>query len=112
VRRSGAACVSHLLGVNSNGIERMPAKRGRYVNSPHDDLTAYNQRTELTKAPETGLLAGILHIGPMNQAVMLTGYISPSETFIDIPNQDVVYGLGWLSIAKERVVIQSYKRKA
>ena len=26
----------------------------------------YNQRTELTKAPETGLLAGILPIGPMN----------------------------------------------
>ena len=66
----------------------------------------YNQRTELTKAPETGLLAGILPIGPMNQVVMLTGYINPGETFIAIPNQDVVYGLGWLSLAKEPVVIQ------
>ena len=37
---------------------------------------------------------------------MLTGYINPSETFIAIPNQDVVYGLGWLSLAKEPVVIQ------
>ena len=35
----------------------------------------YNQRTELTKAPETGLLAGIMPIGPMNQVVMLTSYI-------------------------------------
>ena len=34
----------------------------------------YNQRTELTKAPETGLLAGVLPIGPMNQVGMLTGY--------------------------------------
>ena len=45
-------------------------------------------------------------VGPMNQVVMLTNYISPSETFIAIPNQDVVYGLGWLSLAKEPVVIQ------
>jgi hypothetical protein len=66
----------------------------------------YNQRTELTKAPETGLLAGIMPIGPMNQVVMLTTYIDPRETFIAIPNQDVVYGLGWLSLAQEPVVIQ------
>ena len=66
----------------------------------------YNQRTELTKAPETGLLAGVLPIGPMNQVVMLTGYIDPGETFIADPNQDVVYGLGWLSLEKEPVVIQ------
>ena len=66
----------------------------------------YNQRTELTKAPETGLLAGIMPVGPMNQVVMLTGYIDPREDFIAIPNQDVVYGLGWLSLAKEPVVLQ------
>ena len=45
----------------------------------------YNQRTELTKAPETGLLAGVMPIGPMNQVVMLTNYINPSETFIAHP---------------------------
>ena len=66
----------------------------------------YNQRTELTKAPETALLAGMMPIGPMNQVVMLTNYINPRETFIAIPNQDVVYGLGWLSLAKEPVVLQ------
>ena len=66
----------------------------------------YNQRTELTKAPETALLAGVMPIGPMNQVVMLTSYISPSETFVAIPNQDVVYGLGWLSLAQEPVVMQ------
>jgi len=66
----------------------------------------YNQRTALTKAPEAGLLAGIMAVGPMNQVVMLTGYIDPREDFIAIPNQDVVYGLGWLSLAKEPVVLQ------
>src|SRR5271167_4410972 len=66
----------------------------------------YNQRTQLTKAPEPGLLAGAMPIAPMNQLGMLTGYISPGETFIGDPNQDVVYGLGYLSLEKEPVVLQ------
>ena len=33
----------------------------------------YNQRTQLTKVPETGLLAGVMPISPMNQVGMLTG---------------------------------------
>ena len=62
----------------------------------------YNQRTELTKAPEVGLLAGVLPISPMNQVGMLTGYIDPGERFIADPNQDVVYGLGYLSLRRSR----------
>jgi hypothetical protein len=63
----------------------------------------YNQRTELTKAPEPGLLAGVLPISPINQVGMLTGYVDPGERFIADPNQDVVYGLGYLSLEKEPV---------
>src|SRR5271157_4692228 len=48
----------------------------------------YNQRTELTKVPEPGLLNGALPVSPMNQVTMLTGYISPAEVFIADPNQD------------------------
>jgi hypothetical protein len=66
----------------------------------------HNQRTALTHVPETGLLGGAMPISPMNQVGMLTGYISPGETFIGDPNQDVVYGLGYLSLEKEPVVIQ------
>ncbi len=66
----------------------------------------YNQRTELTKAPETALIGGMMPVGPMNQVVMLTNYVDPSQTFMAIPNQDVVYGLGWLSLAQEPVVLQ------
>jgi hypothetical protein len=65
-----------------------------------------NQRTKLTDVPETGLLAGVMPISPMNQVGMLTGYVDPGETFIADPNQDVVYGLGYLSLEKEPVVIQ------
>ena len=66
----------------------------------------YNQRTQLTKVPESGLLAGVMPISPMNQVGMLTTYIDPGERFIACPNQDVVYGLGYLSLEKEPVVIQ------
>ena len=54
----------------------------------------YNQRTELTKPPEVGLLAGVMPIGPMNEVGMLMTYIDAGERFIADPNQDVVYGLG------------------
>src|SRR5664279_3323602 len=42
----------------------------------------------------------------MNQLALLTSYVSPAETRIAGPNQDVVYGLGYLSLEKEPVVVQ------
>jgi hypothetical protein len=45
-------------------------------------------------------------ISPMNQLGMLTNYIDPGEVFIADPNQDVVYGLGYLSLENEPVVVQ------
>jgi len=69
-------------------------------------VNVVNQRTTLTKVPEVGALGGAMPIAPMNQIAMATGYISPGETFIGDPNQDVVYGLGYLSLEKEPVVIQ------
>src|SRR5208283_5054614 len=66
----------------------------------------HNQRTELTKAPEPILINGVLPLAPMNTVVMLTNYIAPAERYIGDPNQDVVYGLGYLSLEKEPVVIQ------
>ena len=65
-----------------------------------------NQATTLTKAPEPVLLNGALPVAPMNQVTMLTGYISPAEVFIGDPNQDVVYGVGFLSLEQEPVVVQ------
>ncbi|MGB7790398.1 MAG: DUF1254 domain-containing protein, partial [Terrimicrobiaceae bacterium] len=66
----------------------------------------YNQRNELTKFPEALLLNDAVCIAPMNQLCMLTGYVNPAEVYIADPNQDVVYGLGFLSMGKEPVVMQ------
>jgi hypothetical protein len=66
----------------------------------------HNQRTALTKVPEPILLNGVLPLAPMNSVVMLTDYIAPAERYIGDPNQDVVYGLGYLSLEKEPVIIQ------
>jgi hypothetical protein len=65
----------------------------------------YNQRTALTKVPEH-VIVNSVPVAPMNQVAMLTNYVSPGETSIADPNQDVVYGLGYLSLEKEPVVIQ------
>ena len=69
-------------------------------------VAASNQATTLTKVPEPVLLNGALPVAPINQVTMLTGYISPAEVFIGDPNQDVVYGVGFLSLEKEPVVVQ------
>jgi hypothetical protein len=37
---------------------------------------------------------------------MMTGYISPEEHFIACPNQDVVYGAGFVTLDKEPIVFQ------
>jgi hypothetical protein len=41
-----------------------------------------------------------------NRNAMLTGYVSPDQTFIAAPNQDVAYGAGWLTLDKEPIVFQ------
>jgi hypothetical protein len=66
----------------------------------------YNQRTQLTKVPEALLLNGAVCVAPMNELAMLSDYVNPGETLIADPNQDVVYGLGYLSLQKEPVVFQ------
>ncbi len=66
----------------------------------------YNQRNELTKVPEALLLDNAVCVAPINQLAMLTDYANPAEKLIADPNQDVVYGLGFLSFEKEPVVLQ------
>jgi hypothetical protein len=65
-----------------------------------------NRRAAITRAPHPGLLGGILPVAPRGQLAMLSDYISPEETFVTCPNQDVVYGLGFFSLDEEPVVIQ------
>ncbi len=53
-----------------------------------------------------GLNGGVIPMGPVGQAAMLTDYVKPEQTFVACPNQDVVYGSGFYALDKEPVVFQ------
>ncbi len=65
-----------------------------------------NRSQTITKAPQPGLLGGILPVAPFGRVSMLHDYIEPSETFVTCPNQDVTYGLGFFSLDEHPVVAQ------
>ena len=64
-----------------------------------------NRAAAFSKAPEPGLLGGIIPVA-FGRNAMLTGYVSATQTFIACPNQDVVYGAGFYALDKETVVFQ------
>ncbi|WP_110803449.1 DUF1254 domain-containing protein [Mycolicibacterium setense] len=65
-----------------------------------------NRNDTITKAPHPGLLGGILPVAPQGRLAMLSNYIEPSETFVTCPNQDVVYGLAYMSLDEQPVIVQ------
>jgi hypothetical protein len=69
-------------------------------------VNAHNRRAAFAEAPEPGLLGGVVPIAPVGFNAMLTDYVSPKETFIVCPNQDVAYGGGFTALDKEPTVIQ------
>ena len=64
-----------------------------------------NRAASFSKAPEPGLLGGVIPVA-FNRNAMLIGYISPDQTFIACPNQDVAYGAGFMTLDKEPIVFQ------
>jgi len=64
-----------------------------------------NRSVAFSKAPEPGLLGGVLPIA-FNRNAMLTNYVSPDQTFVTCTNQDVVYGTGFMALDKEPIVFQ------
>jgi hypothetical protein len=69
-------------------------------------VNAHNRRAAFARAPEPGLLGGVVPVAPVGFNQMLTGYIKPDQTFIVCPNQDVAYGAGFTALDKEPEVIQ------
>ena len=65
----------------------------------------HNCRVALEKVPSPGRSGG-MPVAPPNQLSMLTDYISPNQTIVPCPNQDVVYGYGILDLGLEPVVVQ------
>jgi len=65
-----------------------------------------NRHAAFSKAPEPGLLGGVLPIAH-NSLSMLTNYVSAEQRFVTCTNQDVVYGAGFLdNLDNEPVVFQ------
>ena len=56
-------------------------------------VNSVNRSKAFAEAPEPGLLGGVVPVA-FNRNAMLTGYVSPDQTFVTCPNQDVVYGAG------------------
>src|SRR6266481_1888518 len=64
-----------------------------------------NRGIAFSKAPEPGLLGGVVPIA-FGCNAMLTSYVSPEEYFITCPNKDVVYGAGFFALDKGPIVFQ------
>jgi hypothetical protein len=69
-------------------------------------VNIYNRRLAYAKAPEPGLMGGILPVAPPNHLAMLHDYIEPEQRFVACPNQDVVYGACSLALDLSPVVFQ------
>lgn len=69
-------------------------------------VNSHNRRMTFSKAPASGLMGGVLPVAPVGWNSMLTDYISPKQTFVTCPNQDVVYGMGFYALDKELTVFQ------
>ena len=65
----------------------------------------YNRYQTIVKLPESGLLGGIAPVA-YNGLAMLTDYMSPDMRAVTCPNQDVVYGTGFLALDKTSIVLQ------
>src|SRR5271169_5903521 len=60
-------------------------------------VNSVNRAAALAKAPEPGLLGGVLPVA-FGRNAMLTDYIRPDQTFVTCTNQDVVYGAGYMAL--------------
>jgi hypothetical protein len=69
-------------------------------------VNSLNRRAGITQAPEPGRLGGVVPVAPRGRLCMLNDYVQPDQSFVACPNQDVVYGTGFLSVDVEPVVIQ------
>ena len=65
------------------------------------DAFAFNRAKAFSKAPEPGLIGGVVPIA-YGGIAMLTDYVTADQRVIACSNQDVVYGPGFLSLDKER----------
>jgi hypothetical protein len=65
----------------------------------------YNRRLAFQQVKDF-IFAGPVPSAPLNKLAMLTDYIAPEQRHVACPNQDVVYGAGFVGLDISPVVIQ------
>jgi len=88
----------------TEGYARLVARDAFFWSWPM--VNVYNRRLTFKDLPQSGLMGGIVPVGPPNRLSMLTDYIEPQERLVACPNQDVVYGFGLLALDQSPIVIQ------
>src|ERR1700722_6654352 len=68
-------------------------------------VNTYNRRLAFSKMTEQRYVGPLLE-APLNRLTMLTDYVNPEERNVACPNQDVVYGLGMITLDVSPVVVQ------
>ena len=69
-------------------------------------VNSFNRRAGITQAPELGRLGGVVPVAPRGRLCMLNDYVLPKQSFVACPNQDVAYGVAFLSLDEEPFIIQ------
>jgi hypothetical protein len=68
-------------------------------------VNMYNRRLSFAKVKDF-VWAGPVPSAPLNKLAMLTDYITPDQRHVACPNQDVVYGAGFLGLDLSPVIVQ------
>jgi Protein of unknown function (DUF1254) len=68
-------------------------------------VNMYNRRLAFQQVKDF-IFAGPVPSAPLNKLAMLTDYIAPEQRHVACPNQDVVYGAGFVGLDVSPVVIQ------
>jgi len=66
----------------------------------------FNRSLGMKDLPEPGRVGGVVPAAPPNHISMLTDYIDAAENFVTCPNQDTVYGAGFMRLDISPVVVQ------
>ncbi|MEN5206579.1 DUF1254 domain-containing protein [Stenotrophomonas terrae] len=69
-------------------------------------VNVHNRRLVFDKAPQPGLMNGVLPLAPLNTLSMLHDYVKPEQRWVACPNQDVVYGAGVIALDRSPVIVQ------
>ena len=67
-------------------------------------VNLWNRRTNASKTAEPGRLGGMIPVAPVNSISVLTDYVNWEEQIVACPNNDTVYGEGFMDLTDDAVL--------